>query len=265
MVTTPRLYGADIKGLQEHLAKLGYDPGPIDGFYGPITAAAVKEFQRRNNLPADGIVQAGTWAALGRQPSRPEPAKPAAPTALVIDAHLALLAVVEEGRVIATFPVALGKIGTPTPIGTYRITFKASWSGGFGTRFLGLSVPWGIFGIHGTNKPWSIGRYESHGCIRMFNRDVEQLSRMVAVGTPVHIIGDPFYGTSQLLPGDKGAPVYYLQRRLGQLGYYRGKADGYYGAQTAQAVKEMQKAKGMAATGRVGWAEIKALRLRATD
>ena len=47
-----------------------------------------------------------------------------------------------------------------------------NWGGGFGTRWLGLNVPWGIYGIHGTNQPWSIGTQASAGCIRMFNRHV---------------------------------------------------------------------------------------------
>ncbi len=43
------------------------------------------------------------------------------------------------------------------------------------------------YGIHGTNAPSSIGRKASHGCIRMRNRDVEELFEMVAVGDPVEL------------------------------------------------------------------------------
>jgi lipoprotein-anchoring transpeptidase ErfK/SrfK len=41
------------------------------------------------------------------------------------------------------------------------------------------------YAIHGTNNPGSIGRFVSHGCIRMHNRDVMDLYRRVSVGTPV--------------------------------------------------------------------------------
>ena len=44
--------------------------------------------------------------------------------------------------------------------------------------------------IHGTNTPSSIGRNTSHGCIRLRNRDVEQLFKMVAVGDQVELHGD---------------------------------------------------------------------------
>ncbi|CCF15163.1 putative L,D-transpeptidase YkuD domain protein [Brevibacillus laterosporus GI-9] len=50
---------------------------------------------------------------------------------------------------------------------------------------MGLSKP--HYGIHGTNNPASIGKYVSHGCIRMYNRDVETLAKLVPIGTPVYI------------------------------------------------------------------------------
>ncbi len=46
------------------------------------------------------------------------------------------------------------------------------------------------YGIHGTNVPSSIGRNASHGCIRMRNRDVEELFKMVAVGDQVELRGE---------------------------------------------------------------------------
>ena len=43
----------------------------------------------------------------------------------------------------------------------------------------GLNIPNGIYGIHGTNNPSSIGRKVSHGCIRMYNNDIIELSKIV--------------------------------------------------------------------------------------
>ena len=48
-----------------------------------------------------------------------------------------------------------------------------------------LTLRGGEYAIHGTNDPGSIGRFVSHGCIRMYNADISALYRMVAVGTPV--------------------------------------------------------------------------------
>ncbi len=66
---------------------------------------------------------------------------------------------------------------------------KAYWGGeGFGSRWLGLNVPWGgKYGIHGTNQPGSIGYNISAGCVRMRNRDIEELYELVSKDTIVHI------------------------------------------------------------------------------
>ncbi|MDR7318566.1 L,D-transpeptidase [Brevibacillus nitrificans] len=94
---------------------------------------------------------------------------------------------------VRSFPVALGKIATSTPRGDFTIINKVpypdSYPGGplsvFGTYWLGLSKP--HYGIHGTNNPSSIGKYVSHGCIRMYNQDVNTLASLVPIGTPVRI------------------------------------------------------------------------------
>jgi lipoprotein-anchoring transpeptidase ErfK/SrfK len=55
-----------------------------------------------------------------------------------------------------------------------------------GEAVLGLDR--GNYAIHGTNNPASIGRYVSHGCIRMYNRDIVDLYGRVPVGTPVYVL-----------------------------------------------------------------------------
>jgi lipoprotein-anchoring transpeptidase ErfK/SrfK len=89
-------------------------------------------------------------------------------------------------RLIKTYPIAVGKILSPTPSGTYTIINKQRNPGGpFGVLWMGLSKP--HYGIHGTNNPASIGKNVSHGCIRMFNQDVLELSSRVPIGTRVFI------------------------------------------------------------------------------
>lgn len=63
-------------------------------------------------------------------------------------------------------------------------TNQRRYMGVLGTRRLDLGDG---YGIHGTDTPESIGQSVSHGCVRMFNSDVEKLYPMVAVGTPVYI------------------------------------------------------------------------------
>lgn len=92
-----------------------------------------------------------------------------------------------DGRkLIKSYPVAIGKMVTPTPYGTYQIINKQANPGGpYGAFWMGLSKP--HYGIHGTNNPSSIGKDVSHGCIRMFNKDVLDLSSRVKVGINVVI------------------------------------------------------------------------------
>ena len=68
-----------------------------------------------------------------------------------------------SNKIIKNYVVATGKPGTPTPLGTFKI-IEARWVG-FWLRWMGLDVPWGKYGIHGTNKPGSIGFNASAGCI----------------------------------------------------------------------------------------------------
>lgn len=117
------------------------------------------------------------------------------PATIIIDTTRCRLFLFYGTKLVRSYPVAVGKPETPTPIGNWRIKRKAmNWGSGFGTRWLGLNVPWGIYGIHGTNKPYTIGGHESAGCIRMFNRDVEELYNLVPLGTPVVAVGPVLRG-----------------------------------------------------------------------
>ncbi|MFZ5634631.1 MAG: L,D-transpeptidase family protein [Bacillota bacterium] len=91
-------------------------------------------------------------------------------------------------KIIKTYPVAVGKPSTPTPLGSYKVVNKIIKPGDIlGTRWMGLDIPNGPYGIHGTNNPSSIGKFISNGCIRMYNGDVEELFPKINIGTPVII------------------------------------------------------------------------------
>jgi len=95
----------------------------------------------------------------------------------------------QSGDLSKTYPVAIGKPSTPTPLGNWTIVQKAMNPGGpFGARWMRLSVPWGGYGIHGTNNPNSIGKAVSHGCVRMYNKDVIEIYPLTPLGTPVNIV-----------------------------------------------------------------------------
>lgn len=57
--------GPAVRRLQELLLDLGFNPGPVDGIFGPRTRTAVMEFQQEVDINVDGIVGPRTWIALG--------------------------------------------------------------------------------------------------------------------------------------------------------------------------------------------------------
>jgi lipoprotein-anchoring transpeptidase ErfK/SrfK len=97
-------------------------------------------------------------------------------------------------------PVGVGNGRTPTPTGVYYLTEllrTPNPSGRYGPYAFGLSGYSDVLtsfrggdggvGIHGTNEPSSIGRDSTHGCIRLKNDAINQLARLLPLGTPVFI------------------------------------------------------------------------------
>lgn len=116
------------------------------------------------------------------------------------------------GRVV-TFPLGLGPYDWQTPRGVFHVARKEvnpTWviptsirrtmefprsaippgpDNPLGKYRFVLSIP--SYGIHGTNRPWGVGRYYSHGCIRMYPEDIHWLFERVERGFPVEIIYQP--------------------------------------------------------------------------
>jgi len=112
------------------------------------------------------------------------------------------LALIEDGKVVKIYQTAVGAPASPSPTGSFTVIQRIpnpTWyhagkvvppgkNNPVGSRWIGLSEKG--YGIHGTNAPGSIGRNVSHGCIRMRNRDVEQLFELVKVGDVVELHGE---------------------------------------------------------------------------
>lgn len=96
------------------------------------------------------------------------------------------LYLVDSGKIIKSYPVAVGKAETPTPLGGFVIRHKLIHPGGpFGSRWMSFQPH---YGIHGTNRPSIVGQRVSHGSVKILNRDIEELYSLVGVGTPLKII-----------------------------------------------------------------------------
>jgi lipoprotein-anchoring transpeptidase ErfK/SrfK len=154
------------------------------------------EDQIKKLAAVTGVMLMATAEALA-QDNGPRPAR-----RIVVSITDRKLAVLESDRVLKIFPTAVGAPESPSPVGAYKIVNSIpdpTWyykgkivgpgkSNPLGTRWLGLSIAG--YGIHGTNVPSSIGHNASHGCVRMRNRDVEELFGMVGVGDQVELYAD---------------------------------------------------------------------------
>ena len=154
------------------------------------------------------------------------------------------LTLYENGVPYKTYPVTIGKPESRSPVGEWVVINKGKKpeTGPLGSRWLGLNVPWNVYGIHGTNKPWEIGRATSKGCIRLHNQNVEELYEWVPLGTEVKIIGKrPDVTIDNILkPGATGYKVTDLQEKLRELNYYSSYLDAKYGSKTKSAVMELE-------------------------
>ncbi|VBB06822.1 Hypothetical protein LUCI_2059 [Lucifera butyrica] len=194
------------------------------------------------------------WEYLDEQELAAAPNQPTtAPTGkvhIIIKIPARTLEVYNDNNLYKVYKIAVGKSNTPTPIGEWKVVWKDyNWGSGFGTRWMGLNVPWGIYGIHGTNNPWSIGRYASHGCIRMRNKDVEELFEWIPVGTSVRIEGKKTKVLRTLKYQASGTDVVALQLKLKELGYLTTVADGIFGKTTDAALRAYQLDKGIEPDG----------------
>jgi hypothetical protein len=155
------------------------------------------------------VMDGSAMVVLPTQRIEPEVGRDDLGHTLVVDLSDLELTLYQGLRKMKAYQVAAGSAQYPTPTGEWTIWDKREnpvwinpapdgWgaslpdmipggpSNPLGTRALYLDAP-GIR-IHGTSASYSIGSYASHGCVRMFMSDVEELYEIVPIGTTVHIV-----------------------------------------------------------------------------
>jgi lipoprotein-anchoring transpeptidase ErfK/SrfK len=169
--------------------------GPGQTLRLPNVVAANREYDGVKPEHAAVMTQLNVDAASGNGKS------------IIVDKSEGVLKVVDDdGKLVAQFPVTMGSAKDPLPIGTWKVTtyaymppfhyqpdlfwdvddskdeqkLKPGPNGPVGVAWLDLTKE--HYGIHGTPEPSTIGRAESHGCIRMTNWDVLRVSRMLKPG-----------------------------------------------------------------------------------
>lgn len=171
-------------------------PDPI-----PPPAAQISDAVAMAGVPADLLLEPGLQ--------------------LVLDRRRRQLMVLENGALRRRFPAAVGTVGWETPVGRHQVLEKVAnpvWehpgngkavgpgaTNPLGSRWIGFHRDckgrrgWDgerhleisgctVAGFHGTPHRWTVGRAISHGCVRLYEENVQELFELVQVGTPVTVL-----------------------------------------------------------------------------
>ena len=177
-------------------------------------AVSVESLAAQNGLPLGKRIRPGQVLQIENRHIVPRSLE----NGILINLPQRLLFFFEDGRLEAWYPIAAGQPGSwQTPTGSYKIVTREenpTWDvpksiqqemrrngervrtkvppgpdNPLGRYWMGLSMT--CCGIHGTNAPQSIYRFQTHGCIRMQPQDAADLFERIEVGTPVEIIYEP--------------------------------------------------------------------------
>lgn len=230
--------GLAVTRLQQRLVELKYYQIAPDGIYNSDDVAAVKHFQRVNNLPVTGIADLATQQTLYTA------------YAISADAQVAL----------PQLPSTTGLM----KIGAYGAEVSALQSRLIFLNFLSGSID----GKYGTQTATAVTRFQRANSLKADGiagpQTIGALYSATALGnTPAQPTVPPQTAEEEVVQilkvGSKGADVIAMQRRLIDLAYLTGNADGIYGPRTALAVKEFQTKNRLAADGIAGKQTIEKL------
>lgn len=225
--------GEDVKGVQNRLTELGFYTGTISGTYSRSTEDAVKAFQKKSGLEADGVLGAITRSALyGQYAVSLKPTATPAPDA-------AYEPITKENVII----IRSGTIGNVV----LRLQTRLQELGYYTSRLDGVYLTDDIEAVRAFQKASGLkvdgkAGYDTQTALYSEN----------AVRADRNAVQEEVAKQQTLRYGSEGEEVKKLQNRLITLGYLSGKADGIYGKNTKAAVKEFQKKNNLSADGVAG-------------
>nr|WP_246530799.1 L,D-transpeptidase family protein [Streptomyces bathyalis] len=188
--------GAQVRELQARLRKLQlFDRNPT-GYYGSVTAASVRSFQRQQGMSTGGAVTSSVWAALRARTTPPSHAELYPPTTLPLDTpdprcltgralcvskKSRTLAWYVNGRMLAAMDVRFGSAYTPTREGKFSVGFK---SRDHVSTIYDTPMPYALFFSGGQaihySSDFAARGYSgaSHGCVNV--RDKKKIAALFA-------------------------------------------------------------------------------------
>ncbi len=227
--------GDEVSNLQEALAKKGLFNGPVTGFFGELTEAAVIRFQQANGLEADGIVGPATEAALSTTRSSSSGSTTSGTTNTSATGGTAIattgtLRQGDEGDAVKSLQETLTKL---------------NYYDGPITGFFGPLTEAAVIRFQeekGLDADGIVGS--------------QTLAALQSGERPVPVPVTDTGGQSTVVGSAALADV---QRKLKADGFYYGPIDGIYGSQTEAAIRDFQAANGLTADGFLGPDTIAAL------
>lgn len=231
--------GEDVRKLQSQLIKLGYLSGSADGDFGIATENALKAFQRRNGLTADGIAGRATlnviYSSKAKAAATPRPtAKPTPrPTATPKISENLYLRLGDSGRDVTKMQERLIELG---------------YLSGKATGQFDATTEKGLYAFQRRNVSYADGVAGPLTLQALYS------SRAKGTSTSQGVIG-----TSLRLGVYSSDLVRNMQARLKALGYYSGSTDGDFGPSTETAVKAFQRNNNLTADGVAGQATLSVL------
>ena len=210
--------GSAVKDLQTKLKKLGYYDAYVDGDYGDTTVAAVKAFQKKYNLTADGIAGKETLKKLDSVYKNADSDKD--------DGSLRKGA---TGSAVKNLQTKLKKLGF----------YNASIDGDYGDTT--------VAAVKAFQKKYNLTADGVAGSETLKKLDSAYKNADSNTSTD----------DDSLRKGATGTAVKTLQTNLKKLGFYTAYVDGSFGSTTESAVKAFQKKYGLTADGVAGSATLK--------
>ncbi len=233
-----------VRSLQKRLKELGYYSGSVDGDFGEATEKAVKEFQKANGLTADGKAGEKTLSKLNSKkavsykeahatatPKRTATPKPTATPNLIKDYYLRKG---DSGKRVETLQRRLIELG---------------WLGGKVTGEFDAATEAAVRAFQEKTKGiWTDGIAGPDTLRALYSNSAARSKSPAATNS-----------AETLEYGSEGAAVTKLQKRLQDLGYLAGSADGKFGVATQAAVIAFQKNNNLTADGKAGSATLSKL------
>jgi len=220
--------GPDVLKVQQALAAKGFDPGPLDGIYGPLTARAVTDFQLSVGLPGTGVVCGELYGRLGVTGcSSIEPCPPPEACRVLLTTNPLM-----SGADVAAVQRALAAQGFD---------------------------PGRVDGVFGPETCKAVRTFQSarglvpHGTVA--GPEYQELG-ISCVGYPGYPPKRPYppvprEPVSLIIPRVTGRHVAAVQMALVLRGFDVGTVDGVYGPETATTVESFRRAAGLAVTKQV--------------